>query len=101
MQAESEAALPQPGISPSKQSQLVSVLGRLAQAFRIDPCELIRSPQRGRAGLEHIRSATVPALKAPQSRRLILLKVARLARRIAHFQGTRASPSTPFDGSCI
>ena len=27
-------------------SASVTVLGRLAQAFRIDPCELIRGPQR-------------------------------------------------------
>lgn len=27
-------------------SASVSVLGRLAQALRIDPCELIKSPQR-------------------------------------------------------
>ena len=27
-------------------SASVTVLGRLAQAFRIDPCELIRSPNR-------------------------------------------------------
>ena len=27
-------------------SASVSVLGRLAQALRIDPCELIRAPQR-------------------------------------------------------
>jgi transcriptional regulator with XRE-family HTH domain len=27
-------------------SASVTVLGRLAEAFRIDPCELIRSPQR-------------------------------------------------------
>jgi transcriptional regulator with XRE-family HTH domain len=27
-------------------SASVSVLGRLAQALRIDPCELIRTPQR-------------------------------------------------------
>jgi transcriptional regulator with XRE-family HTH domain len=27
-------------------SASVSVLGRLAQALRIDPCELIRNPQR-------------------------------------------------------
>ena len=27
-------------------SASVTVLGRLAQAFRIDPCELIRNPQR-------------------------------------------------------
>ena len=27
-------------------SASVTVLGRLAQAFRLDPCELIRGPQR-------------------------------------------------------
>jgi transcriptional regulator with XRE-family HTH domain len=31
-------------------SASVTVLGRLAQAFRIDPCELIRSPNRQQAG---------------------------------------------------
>jgi transcriptional regulator with XRE-family HTH domain len=31
-------------------SASVTVLGRLAQAFRIDPCELIRSPNRRQAG---------------------------------------------------
>jgi transcriptional regulator with XRE-family HTH domain len=27
-------------------SASVTILGRLAQAFRIDPCELLRNPQR-------------------------------------------------------
>jgi transcriptional regulator with XRE-family HTH domain len=27
-------------------SASVTVLGRLAQAFRLDPCELLRTPQR-------------------------------------------------------
>ena len=33
-------------IERSTVSASVTILGRLAQAFRVDPCELIRSPQR-------------------------------------------------------
>jgi transcriptional regulator with XRE-family HTH domain len=35
-------------VERGKVSASVTVLGRLAQAFRIDPCELIRSPQQRR-----------------------------------------------------
>jgi transcriptional regulator with XRE-family HTH domain len=33
-------------IERAKVSASVTVLGRLAQAFRVDPCELIRGPHR-------------------------------------------------------
>jgi transcriptional regulator with XRE-family HTH domain len=33
-------------IERGRVSASVTVLGRLAKAFRIDPCDLIRSPQR-------------------------------------------------------
>jgi transcriptional regulator with XRE-family HTH domain len=33
-------------IERARVSASVTVLGRLAQALRVDPCELIRSPQR-------------------------------------------------------
>jgi transcriptional regulator with XRE-family HTH domain len=33
-------------IERGKVSASVTVLGRLAQALRVDPCELIRAPQR-------------------------------------------------------
>ena len=35
-------------VERGKVSASVTVLGRLAQAFRIDPCELIRSPPQRR-----------------------------------------------------
>jgi transcriptional regulator with XRE-family HTH domain len=35
-------------------SASVTVLGRLAQALRIDPCDLIRGPQRGHKKSDHV-----------------------------------------------